>query len=302
MVILIAGLIVATALRSKQRDLAGVEIRFEQETAYGWVRVLDDHASGVRWLMSGGSTIGAEDLATGRGLFEYLQVVGLVPLFKTDGSSALLVGLGAGHLVNIYNRYGIVTDSIEIDPVIAMLAGQYFSFEESGDVMVGDARRRVQSLDRRYDFIIHDSFTGGAEPIHLMTREVFRELKARLNPGGIMVLNMVGLNETGALQPMEAVAATLDSVFAHRRTFVSFPESGLNDFLFFVSDLPLELDPSPRFREPVDWLLQREINLSGANERVVTDDFNPLETLNLGKAEAYRDVLVERIGRDRLFQ
>ncbi|MCD8483480.1 MAG: hypothetical protein LR015_12970 [Verrucomicrobia bacterium] len=46
-----------------------MKIIFEQETSYGWVRVLDDHNSGIRWLMSSGSTIGAEDLNTGRGLF-----------------------------------------------------------------------------------------------------------------------------------------------------------------------------------------------------------------------------------------
>ncbi|MCD8483481.1 MAG: fused MFS/spermidine synthase [Verrucomicrobia bacterium] len=234
--------------------------------------------------------------------FEYLQVLSLLPLFNTEGTSALLVGLGAGHLVNIYNRYGIVTDSIEIDPVIAMLATRYFSFEGSGEVMVGDARHHIQKINRSYDFIIHDSFTGGSEPIHLMTREMFRELKARLNPDGVLVLNMVGLNMPGHMQPMESVAKTLDTVFAHRRTFVSIPESGLNDFLFFVSDQPLELDPSPPFREPVDWLLHREILLSGASGQMITDDFNPMETLNLGKAEAYREILLERIGRDQLFK
>ena len=286
---------------SGQRDYPGYVTVFEQETHYGWVRVIDQPEAGVRWLMSGGSTIGAEDLDSGRGLLDYQQVAGLLPLFNPDGKSALLVGLGCGHLVNIYNRFDIVTDSIEIDPTVAWVAGKYFSFESSGEVWVGDARHQIRKLDRQYDFMIHDSFTGGAEPIHLLSQEMFLELKARLKPGGVMALNMVGLTVDGEMQPVEAVAKTLDSVFDHRRTFVSTPGSAFNDFVFFVSDQPVVLDQSPRFRKPVDWLLEREVDISGVSGLLITDDFNPLETLNIVKAIAYRNMLVEHVGRDLLF-
>ncbi|MCC5842350.1 MAG: fused MFS/spermidine synthase [Opitutales bacterium] len=298
---LVAGVVFGVGGRAGARDYPGSIVVFEQETPYGWVRVVDQPELGVRWLMSGGSTIGAEDLASGRGLFDYLQVAGLLPLFNVDGKSALLVGLGAGHLVNLYNRSGIVTDSIEIDPAVAHAANHYFSFEGSGEVWVADARYQIRKIDRQYDFIIHDTFTGGSEPIHLMSREMFIQLKARLKPGGVMVLNMVGFNIDGGRQPVEAVARTLDSVFPHRRSFVSEPGETFNDFLFFVSDEPLVLDKSPRFREAVDWLLEREVVVEGGKGRLITDDFNPLETLNIRKAETYRQLLIDRIGRDLLF-
>lgn len=286
---------------SGQRDYSGSQVLFEQETPYGWVRVVDQPEAGVRWLMSGGSTIGAEDLADGRGLFDYLQVAGLLPLFNIDGKSALLVGLGAGHLVDLYNRSGIVTDSIEIDPAVARAAREYFGLPGSGEVWVADARYQIRKIEKQYDFIIHDSFTGGSEPIHLLSREMFTGLEARLKPGGVMVLNMVGFAIEGERPTVEAVARTLDSVFPYRRSFVSTPGETFNDYLFFVSDQPLTLEASPRFSEAADWLLEREVELAGEGGLLITDDFNPLENLNIRKAEMYRSHLVERVGRDLLF-
>ena len=298
---LVAAVVFGVGGVAGKRDYPGSQVLFEEETAYGWVRVVDQPETGVRWLMSGGSTIGAEDLASGRGMFNYVQVAGLLPLFNQDAESALLVGLGAGHLVNLYNRSGIVTDSIEIDPAVARVASEYFSFQGSGEVWVADARYQIRKIDKQYDFIIHDSFTGGSEPIHLLSREMFTELKARLKPGGVMVLNMVGFTIEGERPSVEAVARTLDSVFPYRRSFVSEPTESFNDFLFFVSDQPVVLDESPRFREAVDWLLEREVMVAGDAGLLITDDYNPLETLNIRKAEIYRKHLIERVGRDLLF-
>lgn len=280
------------------RDYPGSEVVFEEETHYGWVRVVDQPARGIRWLMSGGSTIGAEHLETGAGLLGYQQVVGHLPRFHPAGENALLVGLGSGHLVNTYRQFGVRTDAIEIDPAVAHAAHEYFSFEPTGDVIVGDARYQIKQLDKRYDFIIHDCFTGGAEPIHLLSLEMFRELKAKLKPGGVLALNFVGLTLEGERTPVEAVAHTLDQVFEHRRTFVSSPDATFNDFVFFVSDRPLTLSGP---ETALNWLEEREVAIAGDTDLVITDNFNPLETLHIAKAEYYRDLLIERVGEDILF-
>lgn len=296
--LLAVALLLGVGTAIGERDYPGSEVVFEAETHYGWVRVIDQPERGVRWLMSGGSTIGAEDLETGLGLLGYQQVVGQLPRFHPAGDSALLVGLGSGHLVNAYAGFGVRTDAIEIDPAVAHAAQAYFSFQPTGDVIVGDARYRIQQLNRRYDLIVHDCFTGGAEPIHLLSLEMFQTLKARLKPGGVLALNFVGLTHEGQQAPVEAVANTLDQVFEHRRTFVSSPEATFNDFVFVVSDAPLELSgPEP----PRRWLEAREVNVEGDTELVITDDFNPLETLHIAKAEYYRNLLIDRVGESVLF-
>ena len=240
-------------------------------------------------------------MSSGLSVLGYQYVVGQLPLFNRQADSALLVGLGAGHLVNTYAEFGIATDSMEIDPVVAELATRYFNFTPTGDVIVGDARYQINHLDKTYDFIIHDCFTGGAEPIHLLSVEMFQKLKARLNPGGILALNFVGLTTEGDQAPVEAVAKTLDQVFPHRRTFGSDPSATFNDYVFFVSDQPLVLDTALTYQNQVRWLENREVDVRGDSDIIITDNFNPLETLHIAKAEHYREMLIERVGTELLF-
>src|SRR5690625_5818745 len=136
--------------------------------------------------MSGGSTIGAEQLSSGLSLLGYQYLVGQLPLFIPQADSALLVGLGSGHLVNTYAEFGISTDSMEIDPVVADLATRYFNFTPTGDVIVGDARYQINHLTKTYDFIIRDCFTGGAEPIWWLSVAIVERLTERLRPGAIL--------------------------------------------------------------------------------------------------------------------
>jgi hypothetical protein len=50
------------------------------------------------------------------------------------------------------------------------------------------------------------------------------------------------------------------------------------------------------------WLREREVNVSGDSGIVITDDYNPLESLQITKAEHYRDLLIERVGKEILFR
>ncbi len=285
-----------------EKQYADYTVLSEEETHYGWVRVVDQTSTGIRWLMSDSSTIGAEDLKSGLGLLGYQRVVGLLPLFDLEGKSALLIGLGSGHLINTFSNYEIKTDSIEIDPAVAEAAKKYFNFNPTGRVIIGDARYQVKKLDKKYNFIVHDCFTGGAEPIHMLSLEMIRELKSHLAPGGILALNFVGFTVEKDRKPVQSVAHTLDQVFANRRTFVSSPSAKFNDFIFVVSDGELQIDGTGSDEQLVSWLKQHEVLITGSDAPVITDDFNPLETLQMAKAEYYRDLLIKRVGRDILFR
>lgn len=76
-----------------------------------------------------------------------------------------MVGLGAGKMANtLHERYGIATDTLEIDPAVADAAADYFGFKPRGKNIIGDARYEIRHLTGPYDLIIHDCFTGGSEP------------------------------------------------------------------------------------------------------------------------------------------
>lgn len=278
------------------------EVLFEEETHYGWVRVVDQKDGDIRWLMSDASTIGAEHIGSGKGLLGYQSVVRLLPWFNPDGKKALLIGLGAGHLVADLANYGVKTDSIEIDPAVAHAAEAYFNLKPTGKVIVGDARYSVKQLDETYDLIIHDCFTGGSEPFHLLSREMMIELKAKLNPGGVLAVNFVGFTDPQRLEPVKAVARTLDSVFSYRKSFVPVPGEVFSDYVFVVSDSELNSNQHPSSDIPHKWLAEREVDIDSIGGELISDNFNPLEYLQIAKSEYYRDILIARVGHSILFR
>jgi len=301
--LLIAGLsLLYPLMKNKDPErYSGYQVLFEKDGSYGWVRVLEQPDAGVRWMLSGGSVIGVEDFRSGKGLLEYQKVLHYLPLFQPGAEKALLIGVGAGHLVEAYRQAGVVTDAMEIDPLVAQAAKEHFNFRSSGDLILGDARYHIRHSDNSYDWIIHDTFTGGSEPIHLMTREMFLAIRERLRPGGIMALNMLGMIGEEDSGSVASVAKTLDSVFAHRLTFISTPGSKLNDFIFFVSDEPLRAALVANPSADWNWLRDRQIDLPGDHGVLITDQFNPLDKMNRRKAESYRMMLVNTLGKDVLF-
>ena len=59
--------------------------------------------------------------------------------------------------------------------------------------LVGDGRRILRSAGEKYDFIVGDAYRGLRNiPPHLVTKEFFTEARARLAPGGVFMLNLIG--------------------------------------------------------------------------------------------------------------
>jgi hypothetical protein len=175
-------------------------------------------------------------------------------------------------------------------------------------VIVGDARYEIRQLTGRYDLIIHDCFTGGEMPWHLFSAEMLQTLRDRLEPGGILALNFFGLLEGGGTNALSSVARTLDSVFPHRLTLAPAPGHELFDRLFLVSDREVALPSGPPARALSAGGRQAYGDLAGkvtaleAQGAVVTDDHNPLESLQLSKGEAYRRVVLSRFSLELLAQ
>ena len=83
---------------------------------------------------------------------------------------------------------------MEIDPVVHQYASQYFHLPQNHTSVIRDAVSFVQELqdseqDRgKYDYIVHDVFTGGAEPIELFTKEFLEGLSFLLNADGVIAI------------------------------------------------------------------------------------------------------------------
>lgn len=90
--------------------------------------------------------------------------------------------------------HGINATVIEVDPVVYKFATKYFGFPSPNHVIIQDAitfveKSKVTDQDRRtYDYIIHDVFTGGAEPVELFTQEFLQGLSDMLSADGVIAI------------------------------------------------------------------------------------------------------------------
>lgn len=101
------------------------------------------------------------------------------------------------------------------------MAEQYFEYRPPANhhVWVKDARVFLRDTKATYDIIWVDAFARHLIPFHLTTVEFFSELRARLNPNGVLALNLASSGEGGDLQRASAVVQTLKTAFPKIESF-----------------------------------------------------------------------------------
>ena len=283
-------------------DSSQFQIQSEQESLYGWVRVIDQPNQDLRLLTSDASAIGAASISDGISRLSYQDIVAVIPaLAPQKMTRALVIGLGAGHMAKVLNdRYGMVADTLEIDPAVAEAAVEYFGFKPSGQAILGDARYEIRHLKGPYDLIIHDCFTGGSEPAHLLTLETLEQLRGLLSDYGILAVNFVGFAEGEHRNAVASVAKTISQAFSQQTVFISEPGKNFNDFIFLASQQVIDINAKTLSAGEKDWLKSRLFTVNQDEGVVLTDNLNPLEHLQTAKAEHYRHFIVDWLGHDLL--
>lgn len=110
-------------------------------------------------------------------------------------------GLGIGTTPSALVSHGIDTTVVEIDPVVHEFAQKYFNMRQNNPPAIADAVSYTANLvnqSKSYDYIVHDVFTGGAEPVDLFTLEFLQGLGALLKPDGVIAI-VSALNLTATL-------------------------------------------------------------------------------------------------------
>ncbi|MBX9894312.1 MAG: fused MFS/spermidine synthase [Nitrosomonas sp.] len=296
--LVIIGLALYPQIASSGKSESGDAFQtvFERESLYGWVRVIDQPQENMRLLTADASTIGAASLSHGENLLTYQKIVTMIPALVPSMRNALLIGQGAGHMVATLKEFGIVTDTLEIDPAVADAASEHFGFIPTGRRIIGDARYEVRQLKGSYDLIILDVFTGGSEPTHLLTVEAIAQLRNLLTDQGILALNFVAFYDNGQNPALASVAKTLTQVFPHQQVFISDPNENFNDFIFLATNQALDLkdDSIPQMQRA--WLKDRLLAIDQSNGMILTDNLSNLELLQIRKSETYRRMIVDMVG------
>lgn len=163
-----------------------------------------------------------------------------------DGASYLFLGGGAYTLPR-----RIAEDDpsaritvIEIDPAVTRAAYRFFGLRpEHGVVSLhGDARAVAQTLrPGEWDRVMVDVFGGGEQvPTHVVTAEAVQTVRGLLRPGGVALMNLIGIASGEGECRFWSMVRTVASVFSSVRLYVhigrDFPER--QNFLLAATDDP----------------------------------------------------------------
>ncbi|KAE8849604.1 hypothetical protein PTNB73_01385 [Pyrenophora teres f. teres] len=232
-----------------------------QESVTGYVSVIENDADNAfRLLRCDHSLLGGEWLVTpdaySKGqrkresifaVFVLLEAVRLVkpavpstPILPDSEKSALVIGLGIGTAPNAMIAHGLNTTIVELDPVVHYYATKYFNLSPKHTAVIEDATayvvRTSVSAPASFDYIMHDVFTGGAEPVYLFTTEFMQGLYDLLKDDGVVAINYAGDLSLGSTK---LVLNTIHAIFPACRLFRDTPpreehKEGDADFINMV--------------------------------------------------------------------
>src|SRR5205823_8612902 len=131
----------------------------------------------------------------------------------------------------------------EINPQVIEIAQSEFTYLRDTpakvDLALGDARLALESEpSQQFDLLVMDAFSGDSVPVHLITREAFRDYFRHVKPGGIVAVNVS--NAYLNLRPVMAAAAAEFGKVARLYEFT--PED--DDFVCFSCSWVLLIDPA----------------------------------------------------------
>lgn len=156
-----------------------------------------------------------------RGALQYTEMFHAVLAFNPQCKHVLVIGLGGGSAPKAFlSRYSDITvHTVEIDPVVAQVAREYFVVPEGSrhTVTIEDGRRFLARSSQTYDAILVDAYLadyyGAYAPFHLATQEFFQLAKSRLSEKGVLAYNVIWSSLSWSDVSLRAMHKTVSTVF-----------------------------------------------------------------------------------------
>jgi spermidine synthase len=191
---------------------------FEAESSYNYIQVVE--RDGVRQLLlnegQGIHSVYAPDLTATNGTWDYFLAA---PYFNPPGVDTEvkrlgLIGLAAGTISKLYSDVigPVPIDGWEIDAEIIEVGRTLFDMTEPNlNPIAADGRWGLTHSAQQYTVIGIDAYRLPYIPWHLTTREFFEEVRAHLDPNGVVVINIGRTPDDRRL--IEAFSGTMGAVF-----------------------------------------------------------------------------------------
>lgn len=286
---------------------SGTRLLYEAETPYNYVQVVEvtdgemaRQPVGTRLLL----------LNEGQGVHsvyhpDQLQTFGTWDMFlaapyfnappydMSRVNGIAVIGLAAGTIARQHTAvYGpaenssVQIDGVEIDPGIVEAGQRFFAMTMPNlNVIVEDGRYALSQLAGDYDLIAIDAYRVPYIPWQLTTVEFFTEVRARLAPDGVVMINVGRASQDRRL--IEAMTATMLEVFPAVHT-IDVPYS-FNTMLaatqtptttenLAVNLVALPEDAHPFLRDALTIAYESLVPTT-PSDLIFTDDRAPVETL-----------------------
>lgn len=151
---------------------------------------------GVRSLHIGSDTIQSSmrlarpfdlELAYTRSMMAFL-------LFLPEPRQVLMIGLGGGSVAKFMHHHmpDVRIHAVELSPEVVTIARHCFKVphDERLQVTIGDGAEHIAQPGPKADVVMVDGYDGESQAEALAEKRFYQACHARLNPGGIMVVNL----------------------------------------------------------------------------------------------------------------
>jgi spermidine synthase len=271
----------------KTADTGGDRVIWEAETQYQYARVLQA-PDGQRTLELDEGYAAHSVYRPGRWLtgnyWDEMLALSLAGRHAPPRSVAILgdaAGTSARQIGHYFPQARV--DAVELDGTLTDVGRRLFDLQGPDlHTHTADARPWLYATTRRFDVIMVDAYRQPYIPFYLTTKEFFALARDRLEPGGVVIVNVAQPHGSTALE--KVLAATMRSVFGSGSVWRD-PSQEVNTMLVATTST----DPAARLRvvaattsEPPAFLLTAAAGrlapaLTGG--AVFTDDRAPVEWL-----------------------
>lgn len=142
--------------------------------------------------------------------------LGLIPEQRVG--SALLLGLGGGTAARILGKRwpGVRVVAYELDPAVVRVATSYMGLDPNVLVRVKDFRQALKDREK-FDLVIVDIYQEHKFLPEAETTEFMRQMRDKLNPGGMVAFNRIPAFDRKDLDSFEdRLRAIFNKVWASR--------------------------------------------------------------------------------------
>jgi spermidine synthase len=255
---------------------------YEKESQYQFVQVVQKGS--VRDLyLNEGIAVHSEwrphTVLTGD---EWDMFLTVPPLLGRPVRSVAILGNAGGTTARAYGVFypSARIDGVELDPTVTAAARRYMELGRIRrlHVITADARPFLERTHDRFDLILVDAYKQPYVPFYLATQQFFRLVRSRLQPGGIVALNVATV--PGDQRLAGDIAGTLRTEFPQVLTWQALKLNQLVlgfDHPISRTRLRAAVSGTPARIRVLTRLLAAHARPAAPSTRPWTDDHAPVE-------------------------